>query len=425
MDRVKDFAATGIAPNGKLYAGDLNLIQDEAAALSDLAQHIDLSSIAIGESGLQLLHYGSGEARLSGALRTDGIARLLGGLYVGVFTTTTRDAIVNPPTYLVVANSTTAELEWNTGTPSVPVWTAIGSIPDSSITTAKLNDRAVTGVKLAPAGSDVASAGALAISIAPVQLVTGTTTITSITAPGGAVKGDSTKLIFQGAAITVRNQNNIKLSAGMDAVFVQNEVLELVYDGTNYVEAHRSPLSLSTQSIVLGAKTSAPLGHVAEDGSAISRTTYAGTFNNLGTAHGTGDGSTTFNLPDSRGRGDVAYVSSGGHSDVSTVGNNEGTTLASRRPKHPSTLNGSISHTLGLNEPGHGHDNPAGTGDNPGTAGLLAMTSHAFFTNVVTSVEMTGITLTGGVSNGSLSVGAAGNANDTAAYLVRPRYMRL
>lgn len=38
------------------------------------------------------------------------------------------------------------------------------------------------------------------------------------------------------------------------------------------------------------------------DGSAISRTTYATLFSKIGTSYGIGDGSTTFNLPDLRGR---------------------------------------------------------------------------------------------------------------------------
>lgn len=44
-----------------------------------------------------------------------------------------------------------------------------------------------------------------------------------------------------------------------------------------------------------------PVGYLLEDGSLISRTTYAALFAAIGVAHGSGDGSTTFNLPDSRG----------------------------------------------------------------------------------------------------------------------------
>ena len=50
------------------------------------------------------------------------------------------------------------------------------------------------------------------------------------------------------------------------------------------------------------AGATAPTGWLLCDGSAVSRTTYAGLFNAIGTAYGAGDGSTTFNLPDIRGR---------------------------------------------------------------------------------------------------------------------------
>lgn len=46
----------------------------------------------------------------------------------------------------------------------------------------------------------------------------------------------------------------------------------------------------------------APAGWLFCDGLAISRTTYAGLFAAIGTAFGAGDGATTFNLPDARGR---------------------------------------------------------------------------------------------------------------------------
>ncbi len=45
-----------------------------------------------------------------------------------------------------------------------------------------------------------------------------------------------------------------------------------------------------------------PDGWLLCDGSAISRTTYSSLFASLGTAHGQGNGSSTFNLPDYRGQ---------------------------------------------------------------------------------------------------------------------------
>ena len=49
------------------------------------------------------------------------------------------------------------------------------------------------------------------------------------------------------------------------------------------------------------AASTAPTGYLKADGTAISRTTYADLFAVVGTTYGSGDGSTTFNLPDLRG----------------------------------------------------------------------------------------------------------------------------
>lgn len=54
-------------------------------------------------------------------------------------------------------------------------------------------------------------------------------------------------------------------------------------------------------SVSFFARNSAPTGYLKANGAAISRTTYAALFAVIGTTFGTGDGSTTFNLPDLRG----------------------------------------------------------------------------------------------------------------------------
>lgn len=50
------------------------------------------------------------------------------------------------------------------------------------------------------------------------------------------------------------------------------------------------------------AGATAPAGWLLCYGQAISRTTYAALFAAIATAHGVGDGATTFNIPDLRGR---------------------------------------------------------------------------------------------------------------------------
>lgn len=61
-------------------------------------------------------------------------------------------------------------------------------------------------------------------------------------------------------------------------------------------------LTMPSGSMVDYAGTTAPSGWLMCDGSAISRTTYANLFSAIGTSYGVGNGSSTFNLPDFRGR---------------------------------------------------------------------------------------------------------------------------
>ena len=79
---------------------------------------------------------------------------------------------------------------------------------------------------------------------------------------------------------------------------------------------------IGEMKIWCGASNAVPDGWLYCDGSAISRTTYADLFDVIGTAFGSGDGSTTFNIPDMResvpkGAGETgktvgAHVKSGG-----------------------------------------------------------------------------------------------------------------
>lgn len=57
-----------------------------------------------------------------------------------------------------------------------------------------------------------------------------------------------------------------------------------------------------TGTISMFAGSTAPTGYLICDGSAVSRTTYAGLYAVIGTTYGTGDGSTTFNLPNLKGK---------------------------------------------------------------------------------------------------------------------------
>jgi microcystin-dependent protein len=55
---------------------------------------------------------------------------------------------------------------------------------------------------------------------------------------------------------------------------------------------------VNTGLIIPWSSTSIPSGFLECDGSAVSRSTYSALFAVIGTTYGSGDGSTTFNLPD-------------------------------------------------------------------------------------------------------------------------------
>ena len=54
-------------------------------------------------------------------------------------------------------------------------------------------------------------------------------------------------------------------------------------------------------------KSTAPVGYVLCDGTAISRTTYVDLFTVISTTYGVGNGSTTFNVPNLQGKTPQGY----------------------------------------------------------------------------------------------------------------------
>lgn len=74
--------------------------------------------------------------------------------------------------------------------------------------------------------------------------------------------------------------------------------------------------------IPFGSQNNIPSNWRICDGSAISRETYAELFDVIGTSYGEGDGSTTFNLPDKRGRVSVGLDSS--QTEFDTIGKKSG-----------------------------------------------------------------------------------------------------
>ena len=94
------------------------------------------------------------------------------------------------------------------------------------------------------------------------------------------------------------------------------------FDGANLTDIQ----GLNTGLIIPWTDTSVPSGFLECDGAAVSRTTYAALFTVIGTTYGSGNGSTTFTLPDLKDdvvvgkSNNKALASTGGANTVSTSG---------------------------------------------------------------------------------------------------------
>ena len=132
-------------------------------------------------------------------------------------------------------------------------------------------------------------------------------------------------------------------------------------------------------TMILFGGTSTPSGWFWCDGSAYSRTTYAALFAAIGTTWGVGDGSTTFNVPDLRGRAPIG-VGQGSGLTNRTLGSKLG------EEGHANTLaeNGTHTHTGGLHAHTgglHSHTGGAHTHGVPSTTGTSVGYGRAQATN--------------------------------------------
>ncbi len=148
--------------------------------------------------------------------------------------------------------------------------------------------------------------------------------------------------------------------AGASLVLPQNTPSHCIIDATNGVR-------LASNGVPAGfigpyAGGNAPAGWALCNGQAISRTTFASLFNAIGTSYGAGDGSTTFNLPDLRGRSIFGLDNMGGTPANRLTGANAGniaspTTLgaAGGEENHAVSIPELPAHTHSITDPGHIH----------------------------------------------------------------------
>jgi microcystin-dependent protein len=145
---------------------------------------------------------------------------------------------------------------------------------------------------------------------------------------------------------------------------------------TAYVDAGIAAITTVPTGTVLpyAGSTTAPTGFLMANGQAVSRSTYSALFAVTSTTFGVGDGSTTFNVPDLRGRA-VFGDDSMGSTAANRLGSNSSTGGISGTASR-GTAGGAQNHTLITAEmPAHTHSVPAqivGGSDIGGSGAYLA-----------------------------------------------------
>lgn len=151
--------------------------------------------------------------------------------------------------------------------------------------------------------------------------------------------------------ITIDPSTTEQIDSATTTTLAANESCVVICDGTGFVTVARSSSGVPSGTLIDYAGTTAPTGWLLCYGQTISRTTYASLFAAIGTTFGVGDGSTTFALPDMRGRVAAGIDDMGGSaaSRITSAGSGiTGTTLGA--------AGGSQTHTLTTTQmPSHSH----------------------------------------------------------------------
>ena len=253
----------------------------------------------------------------------------------------------------------------------------------------------------------------------------------------GAVSASAARTALGLGSLAVQDSSAVTITAGTITASVLSGVVPTTNLGSGTANSSTFLRGDQTYAALSGIPAgfifpyggaSAPTGYLLCDGAAVNRTTYATLFAVIGTTYGVGNGSTTFNIPDCRGRFLLCKSAAG---TGSTLGTKAGSldhyhTIAGH--DHAYTEVVQHVHDVNITDPNHQHaiDAPTvnTTSSLSGTDAGITVIDSIGSTGVNTTAVATGITASssnpaGSVASGTTASGGSGSTSETnPAYIV-------
>mgnify|MGYP003140015381 CR=1 FL=1 len=156
------------------------------------------------------------------------------------------------------------------------------------------------------------------------------------------------------------------------------------------------------------AVASVPSGYLECNGAAVSRTTYAALFAVIGTQYGSGNGSSTFNIPDLRGEFIRGFDNGRGVDSGRSVASSQ----SHQHPQHDHAVSASSSSSV--SDPGHTHTANYGQGNLVSSGGAFGLRNSGTANRI--NSNNTGISVSTSTSISQSQRGGTSNSSET-----RPR----
>ena len=208
---------------------------------------------------------------------------------------------------------------------------------------------------------------------------------------------------------------------------VYNAVTARKMDAVGMYQRHpvgETSLLMPPGSVIAYAGSTAPGGWMMCNGQDLDRQIYKNLFAAIGTVYGTGDGSTTFNVPNLNGKVIVGTSSADAEFDVlgETGGEKTHTLTTAEMPSHNHGVT-DPGHVHGVTDPGHAHSYTATQVSGSIENDSPDYTGSVFQNGQTTSTSTTGVTVNTNTTGISIQNTGGGQAHNNLQPYMALRYI--